>query len=491
MNAPDADLILTGAAIGSAAAHFYLYKFVKNHRFLIWSSLLFFTWIAVHSIFSWIFTGQFSYPVRYILSGPARILMALLYSLTVVSMYPGFLRKRDLKILAVLSPGAGAAASMMVTAAVFFPDAVSRHITLFMVLSGAVYSVIPLYVLLRTFSRPGIRRKAAEFRILTGLFILAVCIPPVSTDARSAGLTEPDLLLRLIFFAFFEYLVIRNFRMKNSYVMILQDRLKSELRIKKQSLRLTHRALDEEENAFNQKMKIASRIQDIMLPSLPWKSGNLEIDGFYMPQSEVGGDYFDIIPMKNKTAVILADASGHGVPAAFITAMAKITFSNAVTEDRSPEEILFQVNEHLTEIIKTQEYLTVILAEIDSGRMITYANVSHPPAFVARLNSQIVERWETTGGIFLGSLDNSLQTYGQVSVLLGPGDRLLFITDGLTDQQNESGEPYGMNRMEEIFRSTLHLPASAAKRAVTDNLYSFMGSAPQSDDICFLIVDIK
>jgi sigma-B regulation protein RsbU (phosphoserine phosphatase) len=240
-------------------------------------------------------------------------------------------------------------------------------------------------------------------------------------------------------------------------------------------------------DALEAELDMAKQVQDGLLPErLPDLKG-WELHAEYMPTGKVGGDFFDIVDLGDGSAfLIMADVSGHGVPAALVTAMAKMAFLRHVkaSADFSVSEILRQVNSDLVKAIRTDHYLTVFAGhlQIDSGRL-RYSRVCHPYPFIIRADGDS-DRITQRGGFFIGMNEDSL--YEEAELVIGHGDLLFLYTDGLNETTDPRGRQFGMHRLEAaLLSSHLDGPAAAVHNALAQREGFACGKAP-NDDITVL-----
>lgn len=209
---------------------------------------------------------------------------------------------------------------------------------------------------------------------------------------------------------------------------------------------------------------------------------------YYLPMEGVGGDLYDFIQISpDILGVIIADVSGHGIPAAFIAAMAKMSFYLHTINTTSTARVLTQVNKDMCSNLHIDEYFfttTYCLIDLISNRFI-YSNAGHPPVFIYRKNSNQIEEINTKGPI-MGL--NSDAKYKEVEVELSKGDRLIFYTDGVIESSND-GEKFGQERLKTILLKTALYPVDLQINAVEKELNTFLGTNKPSDDVTLLIIE--
>jgi serine phosphatase RsbU (regulator of sigma subunit) len=191
------------------------------------------------------------------------------------------------------------------------------------------------------------------------------------------------------------------------------------------------RAADREQKliAVEQELETARRIQTAILPkSLPELAG-LRIRARYEPMTAVAGDFYDFLQVDDQRVTILvADVSGHGVPAALIASMLKVAFAAQAEHARNPAAILAGLNSSLSGLVAGQ-FVTAACAFIDlAEQTVTYAGAGHPPSLLLRKGSaEVIELAEN--GLFLGPFRHA--KYTNVSTSFTQGDHLLLYTDGI------------------------------------------------------------
>lgn len=235
---------------------------------------------------------------------------------------------------------------------------------------------------------------------------------------------------------------------------------------------------------------LAGDIQRGILPETPYYFDGIRVEAYYNSMLQVGGDFYDIFLMKGGyLGILMADASGHGMPAAFITALAKISFNEAVQRYLFPADIFRQVNADLVENIKTDDFITAFLLVISPTFEVFYGNASHQMALVLRKKTLEIECWDTEG-LFLGALKETEYLYQEKRDTLEYGDRILLYTDGLIDLRNTAGENYGEERLIKMFAETASLPLDKAKEIIIEDWLMHTKNTLQKDDVSMLLIEI-
>lgn len=237
--------------------------------------------------------------------------------------------------------------------------------------------------------------------------------------------------------------------------------------------------------AVESELETARRIQMSILPrSLPEVSG-LQIAATYRPMTEVAGDFYDFIRLDDRrVTALIADVSGHGIPAALIASMLKVAFAQQAPRAADPAGVLSGLNAALNGTLDGQ-FVTAACAYIDLAEgAIIYSGAGHPPALLIRRQPrEIVELAEN--GLFLGPFRNAC--YENLRAPFARGDRLLLYTDGVIEATVADGEPFGAERLREF--ASAH--RDAAPSAIAESLVSKGGGRQQEDDLTVVVAQAE
>jgi sigma-B regulation protein RsbU (phosphoserine phosphatase) len=239
-------------------------------------------------------------------------------------------------------------------------------------------------------------------------------------------------------------------------------------------------ARDKKFVAVASELATARRIQTSILPrSLPELPG-LRLAALYRPMTEVAGDFYDFIRLDDQhLTILIADVSGHGVPAALIASMLKVAFAQQAPHAADPAAVLTGLNQILSGVVDGQ-FVTAACAHVDlAGGVIAYAGAGHPPALLRRASGQIVELAEN--GLFLGPFRNA--KYQNISAPFQHGDSLLLYTDGIVEATLADGEPFGDERLREFFAAR----GAAEPAGTADALMNAVARTEQEDDLTVVI----
>ncbi|MCZ6766728.1 MAG: SpoIIE family protein phosphatase [bacterium] len=218
------------------------------------------------------------------------------------------------------------------------------------------------------------------------------------------------------------------------------------------SVLLAHSKLSERDEQLREELSLACELQRSLLPDLSRFSGQLCFSTRYEPSLDIGGDFYDVIPLSNnRKAVLLADATGHGIQAALSTAVVKFAFTSFTNYDVSPTDIVTGMNQVLTRGLPAETFVAALVAVIEpDARRVHILNAGIPHPFVLRRSTEKVERVRANGFI-LGVVDESLYPSDPEVVLeMDAGDMLVLHTDGIGDAVDSKGVQFDDALMKEL-----------------------------------------
>jgi len=276
----------------------------------------------------------------------------------------------------------------------------------------------------------------------------------------------------------------------NEKMETVNENLEGKVQERTRELNKALRLMERKDNEIQREFDLAGDIQHGLLPQTPFYHEGVKVVAYYKLMGKVGGDFYDIFQMKGGyLGVLIADVSGHGMPAAFITALAKISFAEAIQTSLFPADIFRHVNNELVKAIKTDDFVTAFFAVISPTRDIFYCNASHQMALVLRKDMMSIETWDTNG-LFMGYSLDSNDMYEDGQNQLGYGDRILLYTDGIVGAQNSRGAAFGERRLERLFVETASLSLEDARDLIVRECQEHIGDTPQSDDMTLVMVEI-
>ena len=236
---------------------------------------------------------------------------------------------------------------------------------------------------------------------------------------------------------------------------------------------------------LEEELSVARRIQLSFLPATMPKFEPYDLGGMNFPTLEVGGDYYDFIPITpTDLGVAIGDVAGKGVGAAILMASFRASLRLESRSNYAISTILQKVNNFLYESNPPDQFVTAFYGVIDRRRnILTYSNAGHNPPFVVRGNDAIPLE---TGGLLLGSFHGVEYQEGLIN--LRPGDILVFYTDGVSEALNSESEEFGVERLVELVRIYRDLGAMDMVRRICREVQRFESDAVPQDDLTLSIV---
>lgn len=237
-----------------------------------------------------------------------------------------------------------------------------------------------------------------------------------------------------------------------------------------------------------QEAEYALDIQRGLLPHAIPQAPGFTIAGSWQPARTVGGDYYDVLKLtETKLALVIADVSGKGIPAALLMANLQATVKAYAVENLRPADLCAKVNRAICSSITIGRFITFFYAVLDTvEKRLSYSSAGHNPAIIVRLNGSYVTL--EAGGPVLGILPEA--GYEDDSIELVHGDRLVIYTDGVTEAVDLKDEEFGEERLIAILRKNGSANASELRDRIIRNVGEFCHNDFQ-DDATLLTVCVE
>ncbi len=244
-----------------------------------------------------------------------------------------------------------------------------------------------------------------------------------------------------------------------------------------------------EKKRLERDLENARRMQESLLPKEFPKVQKLDLSGRMIPAMHVGGDYFDLIKISDsKLFVVIGDVSGKGLSAAFYMSKLQTMIRLYCSEERSPKEILDEVNKNVYESIERNWFITVSLAlfDVETNR-VKFCRAGHTP--LMKVNSGALETIQPKGmgiGLNSGELFNS--SLEEITLTLQPNDLFFFYSDGVTELMDQKDQLFGTEKVQRLLLDNSNENCSEIQSAILKKLSEFRGEIPQYDDVTILLV---
>ena len=253
-----------------------------------------------------------------------------------------------------------------------------------------------------------------------------------------------------------------------------------------------------EKERLEQELKIARSIQMSLLPQGPLQMPGLSLSGHCEPAREVGGDYYDFLPLEDdRLGILIADVAGKGTSAALYMAELKGLVLSLSRHHVSPRKMLIEANQIISKHLDSRSFITMTYAVVDlRARTITCARAGHcPMVYVPGPDApsrtpQIL----TPDGMVLGLQFDLGDTFDrileEVTLPLGRGDLFVLYTDGISEAMNAQGDCFGDQRLVDLAALNADLKSDDLRACILDDVHAFAGDAAQHDDMTMVLLKI-
>ena len=239
---------------------------------------------------------------------------------------------------------------------------------------------------------------------------------------------------------------------------------------------------------IQKELAMARQMQLAILPQEAPRVEGMEIAARYVPMTSVAGDLYDFLPVdERRFGVLIADVSGHGVPAALCASMLKMAFASQAAHAADPARVLTELNEALCGKLD-YHFVTAAYLFVDAEKgTIDYAGAGHPPILVcgASGSARALEK----NGLLLGMFPAA--KYATMRIPLAAGDRCVLYTDGISEAHNPAGEEFGLDGLQSLLEGAPGVPSGAFADRVLEAVKGWTGRSDgesHDDDITLLVI---
>lgn len=252
-------------------------------------------------------------------------------------------------------------------------------------------------------------------------------------------------------------------------------------------LRETMERLQHRDDEMQLHMRVAGRIQTRLLPQEVPNCPELVVAAHYEPLDPLGGDYYDFArPTNDHVGLLIADATGHSIPAAMVAIMGCTVFASTARIP-DPAAALKAMNRQLHGLTG-EHFVSAFYGMFHrSTHQLVFANAGHPYPYHYDAARHLCEPLQARG-LMLGIMDDAV--YESTAIQLAPGDRLLLYTDGIPDCRNDEDHTYGMERIGKFLLNHHAASAKSIATGLAEELRAFRGSKEAFDDMTILAVEI-
>jgi len=242
-------------------------------------------------------------------------------------------------------------------------------------------------------------------------------------------------------------------------------------------------------SAIENELAIARQLQFSILPTTTPDIRNLRIAAVYEPMTAVAGDFYEFLPIDEyRAGFLVADVSGHGVPAALIASMIHVAAQSVIADAAEPSKVLGRLESTLSGQLRGQ-FISVAYLYVDAERRVArYSAAGHPPLLCWCAGGHELTRIESNGPLFGAPSEPEFPTR---EIFFAAGDRFVLYTDGFSEPENAAGEAFVDGRVERILRDNASRPAGELSCLFLDEIRAWApAGTQQQDDITFLVIDV-
>lgn len=252
-----------------------------------------------------------------------------------------------------------------------------------------------------------------------------------------------------------------------------------------------NRELREARDQLRAELEETSAIQRALLPQVPHGIPGYSFSARYLPQSQCGGDYYDILPLPDgRVGLFVADVVGHGAPAMVAMSVVRCLVHSSIQEFDDPAGLLEHLDALLVRHLPTKQFVTAICALLDpSSNHLQYCIAGHPPPIVIERDDLVAGEVSAVAGVPL-NISGVTPKYHNFSVRLQEGDVALIYTDGITEMRSADARVYGPTRLlDSVCSHTRHAPdLEELADGIVADLERFAAGARPTDDRTLLLL---
>jgi len=253
-----------------------------------------------------------------------------------------------------------------------------------------------------------------------------------------------------------------------------------------------------EKKRLEEELRIAREIQMSLLPQGRLSMPGLSITAVCVPAREVGGDYYDFLPLDDhRLGVLIADVAGKGTSAALYMAELKGLVLSLSRIHTSPRELLIVANRIISDNLDARSFITMAYAVLDvRAKTMTYARAGHTPLMYVPANGNGAAHAQmlVPDGMVVGLKLDDGQIFDRLleeqTMPLASGDLYLFFTDGISEAMNAADDCFGEARLGRILEEHAHLPSEELRERVLREVAAFVGDVPQHDDMTMILLRV-
>lgn len=236
-------------------------------------------------------------------------------------------------------------------------------------------------------------------------------------------------------------------------------------------------------------LDVARKIQFDLIPQHSSSINNFEVVSFYEPAREVGGDYFDVIELTERTYICVGDISGKGMAAALYMVRVQSIIHMLLENFSNVKEIVINLKKYFSKNLRREYFLTLSMASIEKDGSINICRAGHMPTYWYKNDSKEFDIL-CPRGIGIGLNDKGVfeKTLEEITIKPASKDIIFFYTDGISEAMNTYFQLFGEENIKRIIKNNSDKSAKEIKNALLNAITAFRGTAYQNDDLTFVIL---
>ncbi|MGK5095147.1 SpoIIE family protein phosphatase [Deltaproteobacteria bacterium TL4] len=258
------------------------------------------------------------------------------------------------------------------------------------------------------------------------------------------------------------------------------------------ALQNSYQTIMQQKQQMDNELDRARGTQQILFPDTLPELPNAKIAVKYVPMDKIGGDFYDVLSLgSNKYGFLIADVTGHGIPAALLSFMVAVTFKNSAYNLASPQTALDLTNEMLAEKMPDGTFATMFYAIYDTqSQKLSFSNAGHPPALIIRNQKEPHILKLNTSGIFVGQFPPGLVEFEEKEIQLLPGDKILMYTDAIIEMESSQGQRIDSEGLDAFLLKNNQVPVEKLLEKIYDFGLDFSNKIYYDDDITLIGLEI-
>lgn len=252
-------------------------------------------------------------------------------------------------------------------------------------------------------------------------------------------------------------------------------------------------AADQYARQLQHELKNLGRMQQLLLPEKLLDIPGFNLAAFYLPAHQSGGDYYDVIPLTDDhIAILVADVSGHGAPAAMNMGIARsVLHTISLSQDNSPKNTVYFLNKLLCKLLSKGVYITLFYGVLTiKSKKFRYCNAGHVPAILYKHNKQSIEvLGDPSNGPALGWWTDA--EFTEECLQLGGGDQILLYTDGVNEAHNRHYEEFSLERLSSVVKNHPSQSPDQMIQSIMKKVNQHIGEHDLIDDIAIIAMNVN